>query len=76
MSGLVKGPGKMARTNGPQGISVGKEIRLPSSVTENDTNPRHHVYAKTSHKDVQLAEVGPRFEAKRKLTRPESVLCS
>lgn len=25
----------------------------------------HHVYAKTSHKDVQLAEVGPRFEAKR-----------
>ena len=26
---------------------------------------RHHVYAKTSHKDVQLAEVGPRFEAKR-----------
>lgn len=27
---------------------------------------RHHVYAKTSHKDVQLAEVGPRFEAKRR----------
>lgn len=27
---------------------------------------RHHVFAKTSHKDVQLAEVGPRFEAKRK----------
>jgi U3 small nucleolar ribonucleoprotein protein IMP4 len=26
---------------------------------------RHHVFAKTSHKDVQLAEVGPRFEAKR-----------
>ncbi|BEI80476.1 hypothetical protein CcaverHIS002_0110050 [Cutaneotrichosporon cavernicola] len=25
---------------------------------------RHHVFAKTSHKDVQLAEVGPRFEAK------------
>jgi U3 small nucleolar ribonucleoprotein protein IMP4 len=24
----------------------------------------HHVFAKTSHKDVQLAEVGPRFEAK------------
>ncbi|CAG8470964.1 9641_t:CDS:2 [Ambispora gerdemannii] len=23
---------------------------------------RHHVYIKTSHKDVQLAEVGPRFE--------------
>lgn len=26
---------------------------------------RHHVFAKTSHKDVELAEVGPRFEAKR-----------
>ncbi len=26
---------------------------------------RHHVFAKTSHKDLQLAEVGPRFEAKR-----------
>lgn len=26
---------------------------------------RHHVFAKSSHKDVQLAEVGPRFEAKR-----------
>ncbi|WVN86990.1 uncharacterized protein L203_102165 [Cryptococcus depauperatus CBS 7841] len=25
---------------------------------------RHHVFAKTSHKDVELAEVGPRFEAK------------
>ncbi|WVQ79447.1 hypothetical protein IAT38_001545 [Cryptococcus sp. DSM 104549] len=25
---------------------------------------RHHVFAKASHKDVQLAEVGPRFEAK------------
>ncbi|KAG0052184.1 snoRNA-binding rRNA-processing protein imp4 [Gryganskiella cystojenkinii] len=25
---------------------------------------RHHVFIKTSHKDVQLAEVGPRFEMK------------
>ncbi|KAK6908950.1 hypothetical protein I203_102956 [Kwoniella mangroviensis CBS 8507] len=25
---------------------------------------RHHVFAKTGHKEVQLAEVGPRFEAK------------
>lgn len=29
---------------------------------------RHHVFVKNSHKDVQLAEVGPRFEAKRKST--------
>lgn len=28
---------------------------------------RHHVFIKTSHKDVQLAEVGPRFEMKRML---------
>jgi U3 small nucleolar ribonucleoprotein protein IMP4 len=27
---------------------------------------RHHVFVKSSHKDVQLAEVGPRFEMKRK----------
>jgi U3 small nucleolar ribonucleoprotein protein IMP4 len=25
----------------------------------------HHVFVKTSHKEVQLAEVGPRFEMKR-----------
>jgi len=29
---------------------------------------RHHVFIKTSHKDVQLAEVGPRFEMRRKLS--------
>ena len=28
---------------------------------------RHHVFVKTSHKEVQLAEVGPRFEMKRTL---------
>jgi U3 small nucleolar ribonucleoprotein protein IMP4 len=27
---------------------------------------RHHVFVKTSHKEVQLAEVGPRFEMRRK----------
>lgn len=31
------------------------------------TATRHHVFVKTSHKEVQLAEVGPRFEMKRKL---------
>lgn len=25
----------------------------------------HHVFVKTSHKEVQLAEVGPRFEMRR-----------
>ena len=29
-------------------------------------NFRHHVYVQTSHKEVQLAEVGPRFEMRRK----------
>lgn len=28
---------------------------------------RHHVFVKTSHKEVQLAEVGPRFEMRRML---------
>ena len=27
---------------------------------------RHHVFVKTGKKEVQLAEVGPRFEMKRK----------
>lgn len=27
---------------------------------------RHHTYKKTDHKNVELAEVGPRFEMKRK----------
>lgn len=31
---------------------------------------RHHVFVKTSPKQVQLAEVGPRFEMKRKLGFP------
>ncbi|EIW71732.1 U3 small nucleolar ribonucleoprotein IMP4 [Tremella mesenterica] len=39
--------------------------RVMSFVNEKDfISFRHHVFAKTSHKDVQLAEVGPRFEAK------------
>jgi len=29
---------------------------------------RHHVFVKTSHKEVQLAEVGPRFEMRRKIS--------
>lgn len=28
---------------------------------------RHHVFVKSSHKQIQLAEVGPRFEMKREL---------
>lgn len=31
------------------------------------THNRHHVFVKNTHKDIQLAEVGPRFEAKREL---------
>ena len=40
-----------------------------------ETNPpsrRHHVFVKTSHKEVQLAEVGPRFEMKRMWEEPTS----
>lgn len=29
---------------------------------------RHHVFVKTGHKDAQLAEVGPRFEMRCKLS--------
>lgn len=40
--------------------------RVMTFANQNDfISFRHHVFAKTSHKDVQLAEVGPRFEAKR-----------
>ncbi|KAG8927216.1 snoRNA-binding rRNA-processing protein imp4 [Tulasnella sp. 419] len=39
--------------------------RCMTFANENDfISFRHHVFAKTSHKDVQLAEVGPRFEMK------------
>ena len=31
-------------------------------------NFRHHVFVKTSHKEVQLAEVGPRFEMRRRFS--------
>lgn len=42
--------------------------RVMTFANQNDfISFRHHVFAKTSHKDVQLAEVGPRFEAKREL---------
>ena len=40
--------------------------RVMTFKNENDfISFRHHVFANTGHKDVQLAEVGPRFEAKR-----------
>ncbi|UOH82321.1 hypothetical protein LQV05_005019 [Cryptococcus neoformans] len=39
--------------------------RVMTFKNENDfISFRHHVFANTGHKDVQLAEVGPRFEAK------------
>ncbi|KAG8801384.1 snoRNA-binding rRNA-processing protein imp4 [Serendipita sp. 399] len=39
--------------------------RVMSFVNENDfISFRHHVFAKTGKKEVQLAEVGPRFEMK------------
>ncbi|TKY86773.1 hypothetical protein EX895_004413 [Sporisorium graminicola] len=39
--------------------------RTISWVNQNDfISFRHHVFVKTSHREVQLAEVGPRFEAR------------
>ncbi|KAL5530557.1 IMP4 [Sanghuangporus sanghuang] len=39
--------------------------RVMTFANQNDfISFRHHVFVKTSHKDVQLAEVGPRFEMK------------
>lgn len=31
-------------------------------LTSSPLRARHHVFVKTSHREVQLAEVGPRFE--------------
>ncbi|RUS30456.1 anticodon-binding protein [Jimgerdemannia flammicorona] len=43
--------------------------RVMTFSNENDyISYRHHVFVKTSHKDVQLAEVGPRFEMRRTYT--------
>ncbi|SPO24798.1 probable IMP4 - component of the U3 small nucleolar ribonucleoprotein [Ustilago trichophora] len=39
--------------------------RTMSFINQNDfISFRHHVFLKTSHREVQLAEVGPRFEAR------------
>jgi hypothetical protein len=40
---------------------------LFSRVWDENRFVRHHVFVKTSPKEVQLAEVGPRFELKRTL---------
>ena len=40
--------------------------RVLTFSNENDfINFRHHVFVKNTHKDVQLAEVGPRFQMRR-----------
>lgn len=39
----------------------------------NELTFRHHVFVKTSHKEVQLAEVGPRFEMKRMSYFPQEL---
>ena len=40
--------------------------RVMSFINESDfISFRHHVFVKTGKKEVQLAEVGPRFEMKR-----------
>ncbi|EST07586.1 Brix domain protein [Kalmanozyma brasiliensis GHG001] len=42
-----------------------ESTRVMSWVNKDDfISFRHHVYVKTSHREVQLAEVGPRFEAR------------
>lgn len=42
--------------------------RVMTFMNDNDfISFRHHVFVKNSHKDVQLAEVGPRFQMRRKL---------
>jgi hypothetical protein len=54
--------------NVERGGSVGvRSLTLPLPFS-------HHVFAKTSHKEVQIAEVGPRFEAKRELMAAFRVL--
>ena len=58
-------------------ISVFGGLRLPRDTgyeNKPDIDPfvRHHVFVKTGKKEVQLAEVGPRFEMKRK---PMLVIC-
>jgi len=36
--------------------------------------PRHHVYKKLDHKNIELSEVGPRFEMKCKFLLHETSL--
>ena len=41
-------------------------MRLVDEIAVFLTSGRHHVYKKTGHKEVELKEVGPRFELRRK----------
>ncbi len=41
-------------------------LDLSGQSRTNVVHSSHHVFVKTSHKEVQLAEVGPRFEMKRR----------
>lgn len=45
-------------------------------VETHSVTDRHHVYVKTSHREVQLAEVGPRFEMRREWSRSVAFLRS
>ena len=41
------------------------DLFLFAEGADREPSSRHHVFVKTSPKEVQLAEVGPRFELKR-----------
>ncbi|KAI9466825.1 Brix-domain-containing protein [Lactarius psammicola] len=45
-------------------MTFSNESDFISFRNESRVGSRHHVFVKTSHKEVQLAEVGPRFELK------------
>lgn len=46
-------------------LAVRSELSQVLTRSHHFTPFRHHVFVKTGHKEVQLAEVGPRFEMKR-----------
>lgn len=51
-----------------RGLSVGPMTFVALGLTHIPPSasflPRHHVYKKTDHRNVELTEVGPRFELK------------
>lgn len=66
---VPKPDSKRVMTFANQNDFISFRFFLLSSVVNDDGGggDRHHVFVKATHKEIELAEVGPRFEMRRNL---------